>query len=316
MNSSDLTNSTSIPTAATAETCRIWKEEYHKENYVLTLAAVILNIVTCPMTVCVNLLVIVAVKTKPRLQTMYNLLLCALAATDMVVGAVIQPIYVVGEMSLLTGSSLTEYCTQYTRVALLFLSPCIASLLLLALLSIERYLAMKYSLRYTDIITKGRVATAVITCWVIAVLPPVLLYFFSHHVLSIMTAVFIKSVSFAVIAYCHISVFLVTRRHIIRIKSEQVSQDTKKKFLEEKKAAITTSIVVGFVLFSFAPLLLFTLFRPLLLKSYFGNLFISFKPVLQFFVLINSLCNPIIYCWRSSVLRKAFFGLLGRKNSG
>ena len=316
MNSSDLTNSTSIPTAATAETCRIWKEEYHKENYVFTLAAVILNIVTCPMTVCVNLLVIVAVKTKPRLQTMYNLLLCALAATDMVVGAVIQPIYVVGEMSLLTGSSLTEYCTQYTRVALLFLSPCIASLLLLALLSIERYLAMKYSLRYTDIITKGRVATAVITCWVIAVLPPVFLYFFSHHVRSIMTAVFIKSVSFAVIAYCHISVFLVTRRHVIRIKSEQVSQDTKKKFLEEKKAAITTSIVVGFVLFSFVPLLVYTLLRPLLLKSYFGNLFISFKPVLQSFVLINSLCNPIIYCWRSSVLRKAFFELLGRKNSG
>ena len=316
MNSSDLNNSTSIPTAATAETCRIWKEEYHKENYVFTLAAVILNIVTCPMTVCVNLLVIVAVKTKPRLQTMYNLLLCALAATDMVVGAVIQPIYVVGEMSLLTGSSLTEYCTQYTRVALLFLSPCIASLLLLALLSIERYLAMKYSLRYTDIITKGRVATAVITCWVIAVLPPFFLYLFSRHVLSIMTAVFIKSVSFAVIAYCHISVFLVTRRHIIRIKSEQVSQDTKKKFLEEKKAAITTSIVVGFVLFSFVPLLVYTLLRPLLLKSYFGNLFISFKPVLQSFVLINSLCNPIIYCWRSSVLRKAFFGLLGRKNSG
>ena len=316
MNSSNLTNSTSIPTAATAETCRIWKEEYHKENYVFTLAAVILNVVTCPMTVCVNLLVIVAVKTKPRLQTMYNLLLCALAATDMVVGAVIQPIYVVGEMSLLTGSSLTEYCTQYTRVALLFLSPCIASLLLLALLSIERYLAMKYSLRYTDIITKGRVATAVITCWVIAVLPPVFLFFFSRHVLSIMTAVFIKSVSFAVIAYCHISVFLVTRRHIIRIKSEQVSQDTKKKFLEEKKAAITTSIVVGFVLFSFVPLLVYTLLRPLLPKSYFGNLFISFKPVLQSFVLINSLCNPIIYCWRSSVLRKAFFELLGRKNSG
>ena len=316
MNSSDLINSTSIPTAATAETCRIWKEEYHKENYVFTLAAVILNIVTCPMTVCVNLLVIVAIKTKPRLQTIYNLLLCALAATDMVVGAVIQPSYVVGEMSLLTGSSLTEYCTQYTRVALLFLSPCIASLLLLALLSIERYLAMKYSLRYTDIITKGRVATAVITCWVIAVLPPVFLYLFSRHVLSIMTAVFIKSVSFAVIAYGHISVFLVTRRHIIRIKSEQVSQDTKKKFLEEKKAAITTSIVVGFVLFSFVPLLVYTLLRPLLLKSYFGNLFISFKPVVLSFVLINSLCNPIIYCWRSSVLRKAFFELLGRKNSG
>ena len=131
-----------------------------------------------------------------------------------------------------------------------------------------------------------------------------------------MTAVFITSVSFAAIAYGHISVFLVTRRHVIRIKSEQVSQDTKKKFLEEKKAAITTSIVVGFVLFSFVPLLVYTLLRPLLPKSYFGNLFISFKPVLQSFVLINSLCNPIIYCWRSSVLQRALFEVLGRKNSG
>ena len=317
MNSSDLTNNTTIArNTATAVVCRIWKEEYHLENYVSTLVAIILNIVACPLTICMNLLVIVAVKTKPRLQTMYNFLLCALAATDMVVGAVIQPIYAVDEMSLLTGSSLTEYCTQYHKTVLLVLTPSLASLLLLALLSMERYLAMKYSLRYADIITKGRVATAVITCWVIAVLPPVFLYLFSHHVLSIMTAVFIKSVSFAVIAYCHISVFLVTRRHIIRIKSEQVSQDTKKKFLEEKKAAITTSIVVGFVLFSFVPLLVYTLLRPLLPKSYFGNLFISFKPVLQSFVLINSLCNPIIYCWRSSVLRKAFFELLGRKNSG
>ena len=315
MNSSDLTNNTSTETAATAVVCRIWKEEYHLENYVSTLVAIILNIVTCPVTICMNLLVIVAVKTKPRLQTMYNLLLCALAATDMVVGAVVQPIYAVGEISLLAGS-VSEYCTQYLKTVFLFLSPSSASLSLLALLSLERYLAMKYSLRYADIITKGRITTAVITCWVIAVLPPVFLDSFSRPVLSVMTAVFITSVSFAVIAYGHISVFLVTRRHIIRIKSEQVSQDTKKKFLEEKKAAITTSIVVGFVLFSFVPLLVYTLLRPLLLKSYFGNLFISCKPVLQSFVLINSLGNPIIYCWRSSVLRKAFFELLGRKNSG
>ena len=178
MNSSDLTNDTSVATAVTAVVCRIWKEEYHLENYVSTLVAIILNIVTCPVTICMNLLVIVAVKTKPRLQTMYNLLLCALAATDMVVGAVIQPIYAVDEMSLLTGSSLTEYCTQYHKTVFLVLTPSLASLLLLALLSMERYLAMKYSLRYADIITKGRVATAVITCWVIAVLPPVFLFFF------------------------------------------------------------------------------------------------------------------------------------------
>ena len=316
MNSSDLTNNTSIATAATAVVCRIWKEEHHLENYVSTLVAIILNIVTCPLTICMNLLVIVAVKTKPRLQTVYNILLCALAATDMVVGAVIQPIYAVDEMSLLTGSSLTEYCTRYHKTVFLVLTPSLASLLLLALLSMERYLALKYNLRYADIITKGRVATAVITCWVIAVLPPVFLYSSTLPLLPLIIAVFIASGSLIVIFYCHISVYFVTRRHMIRIKSEQVSHDSKKKFLEEKKAAITTSIVVGFVLFSFLPSLVYRALRPLPLDNYSINLFISFKPVLLSSVLINSLCNPIIYCWRSSVLRKAFFELLGRKNSG
>ena len=73
MNSSDLTNNTTIArNTATAVVCRIWKEEYHLENYVSTLVAIILNIVTCPLTICMNLLVIVAVRTKPRLQTVYN----------------------------------------------------------------------------------------------------------------------------------------------------------------------------------------------------------------------------------------------------
>ena len=148
MNSSNLSNTSILPSAAN---CRIWKEEYHHENYASTLAAVTLNIVTCPMTICLNLLVVVAVKTKPRLQTMYNVLLCALAATGLVVGAVVQLSFIVQEMSLIKGSSLTVYCAAYNKVVFLFLAPCLASLSLLALLSIERYLAMKYSLRYQEI---------------------------------------------------------------------------------------------------------------------------------------------------------------------
>ena len=66
MNSSDLTNNTSTATAATAVVCRIWKEEYHLAHYVSTLVAIILNIVTCPVTICMNLLVIVAVKNKAQ----------------------------------------------------------------------------------------------------------------------------------------------------------------------------------------------------------------------------------------------------------
>ena len=66
--------------------------------------AIILNMITCPMTVFVNLLVIIAVKTKRRLQNSYNILLACLAATDLVVGAIVQPSFIVGEMFLITAN--------------------------------------------------------------------------------------------------------------------------------------------------------------------------------------------------------------------
>lgn len=312
MNSSNHTNSSFIPSAAN---CRVWKEEYDQENYVSTLAAIILNMITCPVTVVMNLLVIVAVKTKRRLQSTYNLLLASLAATDLLVGAVVQPSFIVGEMFLITGSSLTDYCSLYNQTVFLLLAPCLASLLLLALLSVERYLAMKYSLRYQEIITKFRLTIAVISCWIAAVIPSVFVITATLSYQALFIAVILVCASLIVIIYCHISVFSVTRRHMIQIKSEQVSQDVKMKFLEEKKAAITTSIIIGFVLFSFLPSVVYRFVGPFPLDNYFGNLFISFKPLLLSCFLVNSLCNPIIYCWRSSVLRKAFIELLRTTNN-
>ena len=191
----------------------------------------------------------------------------------------------------------------------LFLAPCLASLLLLALLSIERFLAMKYSLRYQEIITTFRVATAVISCWVVALLPPVFIYSASLAAQGLSIAVSIVFVSLTVILYCHISVYSVTRRHFRHIKSQQVSQDTAKKFLEDKKTAITTTIIVRFAVSSFVPSLVYRFVPPLPLHNYLGSLFISFKPLLLSCVVINSLCNPIIYCWRSSALRKAMLEL-------
>ena len=257
--STNHTNSSFIPLGAD---CRVWKEEYHQENYVSTLAAIILNMVTCPLTVFVNLLVIIAVKTKRRLQTSYNIVLACLAATDLVVGAIVQPSFIVGETFLITGATLMEYCAHYNRSIFLFLVPCLASLHLLALLSIERYLAMKYSLRYQEIITKFRLTIAVISCWVAAVIPSIFVITATLSYQALAIAVFLVCSSLVAIIYCHISVYFVTRRHMHQIKTEQVSQDAKRKFLEDKKAAVTTSIIIGFVLFSFLPSIVYRFVGP------------------------------------------------------
>ena len=175
---------------------------------------------------------------------------------------------------------------------------------------------MKYALRYQEIITKSRLTVCVSTCWIAAVFP---LLFITIAKLPFGTAViaaFLACSSLLAITYCHISVFFVSRRHMHQIKTEQVSQDALKKFLEGKKAAVTTSIIIGFVLFSFVLSTVYKfVVRPFPVDYYFGNLFTSFKLLVLSFNLVNSLCNPIIYCWRSSVLRGAIYELFRRTNN-
>lgn len=316
MNSSNITSSSITPLSLPEADCRVWKKEYQQENYVSTAAAIIVNMLTSPLTVFINVLVIVAVTTKRRLQTNYNILLACLAVADLLVGAVVQPSFIVGEMYLITGASLPVYCARYNRAIFSFLSPCVASLLLLALLSIERYFAMKYSLKYELIMTKTRLTIAVVCCGTVAVIPSIFVITASLPYQALSITVVLVCSSLVVIVYCHISVYFVTRRHMRQIKSEQVAQDAKTKFLKEKKAAITTTIIIGFVLFSFVPSVVYRFIGPFPVDYYFGNLFISFKPLLLSCFLVNSLCNPIIYCWRSSVLRKAIKELLMKRDNG
>lgn len=306
MNSST-ENSSSITPAAD---CRIWKEKYDHEDYIFTLFSIILNMLTCPVIVFINSLVIVAVIKKRRLQTTYNMLLACLAATDLTVGVAVQPSFIFGEISLITGSSLDDYCRLYRETVFAFLYPSLASLLLLALLSIERFLAMKYSLRYFEIVTKSRLNVAVTFCFTTAAIPAGIRLIASLSKLSTSLTITIACISFLVISYCQIFVYLVSRRHRNQIQAVQVSQDTERKFLEEAKAVKTTTIIIGFVLFSYFPSIVYQF-----LERYFGNALLSSKPLILSCILLNSLCNPIIYCWRSSILRKALVELLRRTNS-
>lgn len=306
MNSST-ENSSSITPAAD---CRIWKEKYDHEDYIFTLFSIILNMLTCPVIVFINSLVIVAVIKKRRLQTTYNMLLACLAATDLTVGVAVQPSFIFGEISLITGSSLDDYCRLYRETVFAFLYPSLASLLLLALLSIERFLAMKYSLRYFEIVTKSRLNVAVTFCFTTAAIAAGIRLIASLSKLPTSLTITIACISFLVIIYCQIFVYLVSRRHRNQIQAVQVSQDTERKFLEEAKAVKTTTIIIGFVLFSYFPSIVYQF-----LERYFGNALLSSKPLILSCILLNSLCNPIIYCWRSSILRKALVELLRRTNS-
>ena len=67
----------------------------------ILIAFIVIHAVTCPMTILLNLLVMIAVKTKVRLQSMSNIALACLASTDLMVGLLGQPLLIAVMVNLL-----------------------------------------------------------------------------------------------------------------------------------------------------------------------------------------------------------------------
>ena len=294
----------------------VWNQEYEEEKIAFAITAIILNILSFPVTIVMNVLVIMAVKTRPRLQSKYNILLACLAGTDLLVGAASQPCYIVGQIFVIKGIALSEYCAYHKLTNLLVLGPIFASVLHLTLISIERFVALKYTFRYTTIVSGLRLKIAVFSSWVFAFSPAILRSLSEKlEFISAVVAVVVLFLNILLIVFCHLSVYFVTRRHEKQIKCEQVSLQAAADFAKEKKALKTTRIIIVALLFCIFPLLMYVFLWFVFFKgsSYTGNVIVLSHPVFIWLSSLNSLCNPIIYCYRNKMMRKTCQELLRMK---
>ena len=277
----------------------------------ITLASFLINSLICPVVVLMNALAIAAVASRRRLRhgTRYNVLLACLAATDLLVGLVVQPVFIAAEVFVfMSDASSVDHCWIFDKIYFVLYAPCRASIYHLALLSAERYIAMRYSLRYYDVLTSRRLTAIVVLAWFVAVIPSV-----ASDQVNRLIIVGSVSACLAVILFCHVAVYLVTRRHKARIKTEQLSADATASFLKEKKALITTSIIIGVAFLSYSPGVLYYVVRPSVPSTNAGRLVILLSPLAYCLVMTNSLYNPIIYCVTSREFRKAINDLLRRR---
>jgi len=117
-----------------------------------------------------------------------------------------------------------------------------------------------------------------------------------------------------IISYCQVVIYNETRRHEKQIAAQQVSVETRQKFLKEKKVFKVTAIVLLTLLSTYSPILVVRIFlRNSVIKSK-NVAFISFFFA-SFAVKLNSLVNPLIYCIRTRQFRVAFIAILLKKSN-
>ena len=284
-------------------------------EFIFTVGAIIINSISCPFTVLLNVLVIMAVKKRPSLQSNTNILLSCLAVTDLLTGLIVQPSFVAWKsFYVLKNVNVTAFM-EVQNYFLRFLT--ISSCLHLMLATCERLLAVKYTNYYSYIVRKRNIKVSVLAVWSFSFIIGVLSFVKSDISKYSMKTLHFFALSFSImfIVVTYIILYRETLRHRKRIRTQQLPQTEIERFVKENKALKTTVLVVGAVLLCFLPMTVYQLLTTVLSKQNQLLLFASgeMREILSIVIrtpgMLNSLVNPLIYCMRQKEMRKFVFSL-------
>ena len=186
----------------------------------------------------------------------------------------------------------------------------------------DRYIATKHALRYEDIVTTQRITVCVVLAWGLAALVIAdLLVFavidsefetqFYFVCMKVNDAIVysIISVCIVFIVYAYRYIYSETRRQGKRLETEQLSHEEAKRLKKANKAAYTVAFILGALILSY-----FSAKINAVVTVYIVDITPSVVNILwswsMTIISLNSLFNPIIYCWRIKKLRHAFLEIL------
>ena len=256
-----------------------------------------------------NLLVCVVVATNPRLHRSSNYLLFSLAIADLLVTMSCEPVFVayLGVRTFFNGcaTNLNQAYRILTRLS------CTASVVHMAAISVDRFIAVVYPLRYKSIIDNYGLKILLITSWALPITVPVLI--------AVIPANFPQVTAFiglGIFGTSYLTVFLFYSLIVIslmkrRLRSKQLrihsSNDTSQPSVEIR-VAFTLAIVIAVFTVSWAPLVT-TLFAT-------GKPLVKIQGVAHWWIgtlaLSNSAMNFVIYGSRMRNFLEAYV-VCGRK---
>ncbi|XP_078381447.1 melanocyte-stimulating hormone receptor-like [Oculina patagonica] len=311
----EMNSSLQIPNTIPLE-CEIYDfmggvpQHFSTPAYSVYVFNIIILVATCPFTIVLNVLTMIAVKIKARLQSMSNIALACLAATDAMVGIFVQPLYISLVILTLQGETTSDVCRlqNVTKYSMNFF--CLSSLAHLMLMSADRYLAIKQSYSYDQIVTKARVLIASAIAWIFS--PAVLILHFVDHNLFLFIQNSFVVVFMVLIAICSAMVYCEARRHERQIAAQQVSVEAREKFLKEKRALKLTTSIVVILFLNYLPIISFRIVKNFLRASL--DIIYALYTSSASLVVVNSFINPLIYSVRLRQFRVAYIELLLKKN--
>ena len=260
-----------------------------------------INIPHCITAFLGNLLIIAVLPKVSSVHPPLKLLLSCLACTNLCVGLVSQPLYVI----LLLSSQLSKLC-YYAKVLFFNLSSAIfyaESLMTLTAISVDRLLALMLGLQYRQMVTLRRVRVLVVTGWLYSSKSAIMVL----YNLRISYSIFAIEVILCIIASncCYTKIYRALGQNRAQVQHHvlqaQQNQGQNALNMARYKKTVSTALWVQIILVAcYLP------FATVVAVAFFyGHLpSLAWHPPLTL-TMLNSTLNPILYCWKIRKMKKA-----------
>ena len=258
-------------------------------NYVLRPLGTLLAVMSF---VCNTLVCITVARTK-SLQLPSLLMLCSLAVTDLMYS----PYSIFRDIKVLSHEHM---CPGHVGTAEHLMSTfCIQTTLAnLAIISSDRYLAIRKPWWYRNHVTKSRALKMICFAWLISIMVLLLIYLRNLFRIEFLPRGYIMSLVFYIVCF-----FVIVISYVgIFLKKGQTGESAQlaAALQREKRLANTVGLILLILFLTFLP----ALFFPLALHAAGVRNISAFRPFYTVPVQLNGLLNPLLNFGRSKDMRR------------
>ena len=247
-----------------------------------------------------NFLALSAIWSTPTLHKPTNILLLGLSLSDLAVGLLVQPLFIVVLIYEVSREKYPVLRLIFRFIQAFFIS---ATILTLTSVSVDRCLALILHLRYVAVVTVKKTVLALCFIWLASVVYAVTFLFDNGlH----------RPVSFFVVVLCIVvnsstcsTIYRICRRHRIQIQKQELPNQPEAFDMTRYRKSLITMIVLLI-------LLIICYFPYICIRALIAFTDWPFSPRRIFMlrwsaslVYINSSINPLVYCWRIPAMRVA-----------
>ena len=270
----------------------------HQKRFLLTL-----NIPISIMTVLGNALIIAALTKVSSLHPPSKLLLGCLASTDLSVGLVTRPL----RISLFMSPEHSRHC-YYIKILYESIGGmiCGVSVLTVTATSVDRLLALMLGLRYRQIVTFERVWVIVVISWLFTTAVAVARFYSYRNTAGIICMTLLFCIVTSI--FCYTKIFLRLRHHQTQVQDQVNQRQPDEGAISQNIARYrkTVSNALWIQVTLLACCLPYGIATATVVITGLDTPDIGLVwSVTVSLLLLNSLLNPFLYCWKIREVRQA-----------